>query len=384
MAARAEWRAAIEVVPQVTALPDPTVRLDVFGESVETRVGPQEYRYDVSQAFPFPGTRRQAGHVAAGEAAIRHAEYDRVLRDLIVDLTISYHELLYLRGAAGITRQNQELLTHILKVTNASLAAGKATLNDVLKAQSQLAQLTYDLILLRELEEVEAAKINAFLDRPTGTQIGALKRPAGGIVAFSAEQIEAVALSQRQEIEIATAQSAKREAAIRLATLKNRPTFTLSAMRIETGEADMPVDDSGKDPWLVGVAVSLPLWPGRNRSRVREAELLHEAAEQRKRAVESDTKSQVKSVYFRMENARRLIELYEKSLIPQAAQAMEAAEQLNDGETKSVSGFLETQGVWLNFSLARLRAVTDYHQYVARLERLTGGRLPIPSEEAGK
>ena len=144
----------------------------------------------------------------------------------------------------------------------------------------------------------------------------------------------------------------------------------------------MAVADSGKDPWTVGVGVSIPLWFDRNRSRVRQAEMLHEAAVQRRRVVENQTRATVKSVYFRLENARRLVELYEKSLIPQAEAAMDVAEQWHDGDVKDVSGFLETQGVWLNFNLARLRAVTDYQQYVARLERLVGG--PLPEMDAGK
>ena len=40
------------------------------------------------------------------------------------------------------------------------------TLNDVFKAQSQLAQLNYDLILLAELRVTEATNINAILNLP--------------------------------------------------------------------------------------------------------------------------------------------------------------------------------------------------------------------------
>ena len=380
-AARADWRAAIEELPQATALPDPMVRFDYFGESIETRVGPQKYRYGISQTLPFPGTLRQAGQVASKEVRIKHAQYDRALRDLIVDLKLSYHELLYLRGAMEITRRNQELLNHILKATNTRFAEGKAKLNDVLKAQSQLAQLSYDVVLLRELEQVEMAKINALLDLPASAEIGEAKMAATAVSQLSVEQLETAALAQRQEIEIAGGMVEKRREAIRLAMLRNRPSFTLNAMRIETGKADKDVDGSGKDPWLVGVGLSIPLWFDRNRSRVRQAELLHESAENRKRTVENQTRSDVKAVYFRLENARRLIELYEKSLIPQAEQAMEVAEQWHDGEGMEISGFLETQGVWLNFNLARLRAVTDYQQYLARLERLVGGPLPTAGEK---
>jgi outer membrane protein TolC len=268
------------------------------------------------------------------------------------------------------------LLQHLLKLTNARFAEGKAKLQDVLKAQSQLAQLGYDLVLLRELENVETAKLAALLDVPTSTIFGDTGMPPLNVVELSVEELEEAALAQRQELAIAGAMAEKRREAVRLAKLKNRPKFTLSAMRIETGEAAMPVSESGKDPWLVGVGVSIPLWLGRNRSRVRQAELMETAAAARERALENDTRAELKSVYFRLENARRLVELYEKSLIPQAEQAMEVAEQWHDGAVQDVSGFLETQSVWLNFNLARLRAATDYQQYLARLERLVGGSLP--------
>ena len=105
----------------------------------------------------------------------------------------------------------------------------------------------------------------------------------------------------------------------------------------------------------------------------------HASAVQQQRQIENETRSALRVVYFRLKNARRLIELYEKSLIPQAAQAMEVAEQWHGTGVNDIAGFLETQGVWFNFNLARLRAVTDYQQYLVRLEQLAGGLVPESS-----
>ena len=326
-AARAKWQAAIEKIPQAEALPDPRVMFDYFGESVETRVGPQEYRYGLSQSFPWPGTLNQAGEVAAREVRIKHADYEQAIRDLIVDLKMSYNELLYLRGAIEITRQNQELLNHILKVANTEYAEGKAKFNDVLKAQSQIAQLGYDMILLRELEQVEIAKLNALLDLPTDFPLGEAEMPPVHLVKADIATLTIIALETRQELEAARGRVDKAEEAIRFAKMQNRPKFTVNAMQIATGESDMNVDESGKDPWLVGIGISIPLWFDRNRSRVREAELMRDAAIHATEALENQTGSDVKSAYFRLENARRLITLYDKTLIPQAKQAMEIAEQ---------------------------------------------------------
>ena len=89
----------------------------------------------------------------------------------------------------------------------------------------------------------------------------------------------------------------------------------------------------------------------------------------------------LKKIYFRMENSRRLVELYENSLIPQAEKTIEIAETWHQkGEPKSIAGLLETQSVWLNFNLARARDIADYKQNLARLEQLIGGSLESVSE----
>jgi cobalt-zinc-cadmium efflux system outer membrane protein len=376
-AAQLAWRASIEAVPQASSLPDPMLGFDYFGENVETRVGPQEWRAGISQSFPFPGTLAQAGEVASRESRIQELAYQIVVRDTIVDLKLSYFELLYLRGAITITQHNQALLQHILQLANARYALEKAKLQDVLKAQSQLAQLGYDLILLRELEVVETAKLNALLDRPTDAEIGELVFPELRSPQLDPKAVEEAALNGRQEIEMARARVDKLEATVELAHMKNRPSFSINAMHIETGEARFgSVSDSGKDPWVLGVAVSLPIWRDRNEARVAEAELNAESASLKQSGLENKTRAALKSLLFRLENARRLTLLYQNTLIPQAKAAMAVAEQWHDGESADVSGLLETQSVWLNFNLARLRALVDHQQYVARLERLVGGKLP--------
>jgi outer membrane protein TolC len=385
VAARARWRAAVEKLPQAKALPDPMLRFDYFGENVETRVGPQEYRVGLSQMFPFPGTLKQAETVADKYALAQQLMYVKALRDVSIDVKLSYHELVYLRGALGVTNEQRKLTQHILKLAAAREADGKAQFADVLKAQSQVAQLEYDAILLRELAVVETARLNALLDRPTTQEIGTLAAPSLRLLAVTAAELETVALGTRQELQIAQAQAAQAYEAARLAELKTRPSFSLSAMHIETGEALNPaMDDSGKDPWMLGVGVTLPLWAAKNSSAIREAEFQYDAAQARHRSAANQTRAAVKGVYFRLENARRLIALYDKSLIPQARRAMEAAEQWHDRETADIAGFLETQGVWLNFNLARLRAVTDYQQYSARLERLLGMPLTHVRQAAEK
>ena len=375
-AAKARWQATIEQYPQVTALPDPMFMYGYFLRSVETRVGPQRHRVSFSQAFPYPGTLDAAGEVVKKAIEIERVKHEQVIRDLIVELKLSYHELAYLQRAVELTRQNHELVASILTIATARYAEGKATLNDVLKAQSQLAQLEYDFILLEELQRVEHANINGILSVPSATPLGATVPVAYEPLDVALADVEKQALAKRQELRIAALTIEKATERIALAELQTKPMLKFDLMTIETGEALMlDAPGSGKNPFSIGFGVTIPWSSLKNSSKVREAQQNHEAVTANKRVLEDETKVALQKVYFRLENARRLVELYETTLIPQAGAAIEVAETWHQEGPKSITGFLETQSVWLNFNLARLRAIADYQQNVARLEKLVGGKI---------
>ena len=375
-AAKARWQATIEQYPQVTALPDPMFMYGYFLRSVETRVGPQRHRVSFSQAFPYPGTLDAAGQVVKKAIEIERVKHEQVVRDLIVELKLSYHELAYLQRAVELTRQNHELIASILAIATTRYAEGKATLNDVMKAQSQLAQLEYDLILLEELQGVEHANINGILSVPSTTQLGTTVPVAYKLLDVTLADVEKQALAKRQELRIAELTIEKATEGIALAELQTKPMLKLDLMSIETGESLMlDAPGSGKNPFSIGIGVTIP-WSGlKNSSKVREAQQNREVVTANKHSLEDKTKVALRKVYFRLENARRLVELYETTLIPQAGAAIEVAETWHQEGPKSITGFLETQSVWLNFNLARLRAIADYQQNVARLEQLVGGKI---------
>ncbi len=375
-AAKARWQATIEQYPQVTALPDPMFMYGYYIRSVETRVGPQRHRVSFSQTFPYPGTLDAAGDVVKKAIEIQRVKHEQVIRDLIVELKLSYHELVYLQRAVELTRQNHELVASILTIATARYAEGEAALNDVLKAQSQLAQLEYDLVLLEELQRVEHANITGTLSIPSTTALGTTLPVPYQPLDVGLADIEKQALSKRQELRIATLSIEKASDGITLAELRTKPMLKLDLMTIETGEALMPDTlGSGKNPFTIGFGVTIP-WSGlKNSSRIREAQQNHEVLKADKHSLEDTTRVALRKVYFRLENARRLVELYETTLIPQAGAAIEVAETWHQEGPKSITGFLETQSVWLNFNLARLRAIADYQQNLARLEQLVGGKI---------
>jgi cobalt-zinc-cadmium efflux system outer membrane protein len=144
------------------------------------------------------------------------------------------------------------------------------------------------------------------------------------------------------------------------------------------GEPDVPVQprDAGRDAIGLQAGISIPLWFGKNNSRVDRAMAEKSRARAEKNVRVNATRTNpIRTLYFKARNAQRIVRLYETDLVPQAARSMEIAEVwYREGES-SFTDFIETQSVWYNFQLALARAKADFGIHLARLERMAGTNL---------
>ncbi len=360
-AAREGWRASAERVRVQAGWPDPELMME------RKSVAEPMWEARLTQMVPFPGKLGAMGAVAEREARVAELALDREVRDLTVRVRESVHELLYLRDAKRVVAQNRELLEHLRKVAETAYAADRAQLVDVMKAQSQSAQLQYDAILLEELDRVERARLNALLNRPPRAPLGPLAEEPTRALAYGLEEVEALAQAHQEELRMADAEIEAGGAMARVARLERLPDFTVGLMKD-------PID-GGRDSYGFLVGMTLPLWPGKNSGRVAEAEARVGQARAMKAARVNETLAEVSDAWFRLENSRRLVTLYRDELLPQAARSLEIAETWYRQGQGSFSDFVETQAAHSNFQLALARARADAGKQLARLEGLVGRSL---------
>ncbi|MFH1954972.1 MAG: TolC family protein [Pseudomonadota bacterium] len=372
--AREAWKAVVEDYRLTTGYPDPELRVTYFPEPIETRLGPQDWTATLNQKIPFPGKLTKAGDVVEAEARVARIGLDRTVKGVIASVRLSYYELLYIRTAQEVAARNLDLLNHLRKVGETAYARDRAALIDMVKAQSQVGQLRYDGILLDELERTEETRLNGLLNRPPEARIGRLVEQAFQPLAFDLEQLYRLAEANQDEIRTARAMVERAGARVDLARFENLPDFNLGLFYASIGEPDMPVrpQNAGRDALGVQFGMTIPLWFEKNRGRLGRAQ-----AEMRKaQAAETDSineiRTKVHQIFFRLQNANRLVVLYRDDLLPQAMRAIEIAETwYREGES-SLSDFVETQSVYYNFQLSLARARANYGKYLARLEQLVG------------
>jgi cobalt-zinc-cadmium efflux system outer membrane protein len=376
-AARKAWEATIENYRVVTGYPDPQLKFSYFPEPIETRLGPQDWSVSITQMIPFPGKLSKAGELIQADARIGRLNLNRAVRDVIMSIRESYHELLYIQEAKRVVGQNIQLLEHLRKVGETAYVKDRTTLFDITKAQSQSAQLRYDALLLEELELTENTRLNAILNRSPDADIGKLEEEVLVPIALDLKGLYELAEANQEEIRISEVQVEKANANVDLSRYQNRPDFKLGVFYGSIGEPDIPQKplDAGRDTIGVQVDMTIPLWFSKNKSRLEQARAELQKEEAKKKVRVNETRTKVHALFFRLENARRLIELYRENLLPQAVQSMEIAETWFREGQSGFSDFIETQAVFYNFRLSLARAHADYGKYLARLERLVGRSL---------
>ncbi len=368
------WESMIEQYPQATALSDPKLVYTEAIDPIETRLGPQDRVLSLSQGFPFPGKLNLKGKIVKKDISIAKTRYDKASRDVLVALKQSYYELAYLQTAVRLSMQNKAVLEKITHIATTDYAASNSTLNDVAKAQSQFAQVSYDVQLLSELVSTEKTRINSLLNRDPEQPFDInshskvpvkLSHPITRLYQFA---------ENNEELKIADLAIEKSSIKRNLAGYSSLPDFNVGVRYSQIGDRDdvTGLERNGDDGLAVSIGLNIPLNTTKNKAIKHQAYLERQKSIENKKSLLNNLNNKVKSVYFKINNAYRQAILYHKNLIPQAQHAKHIAEIQYRENKGSIAQYLETQSTWLNFQLAYQRAVTDYWKNRAEMEKLTG------------
>lgn len=384
---RQAWRAALERYRVETGFPDPQLTVTYFPEPIETRLGPQDWNATLSQPIPFPGKLTQVGRVVATDAEIARLRLDQAARELTASVRESFYELFYIRTGREVVAHNTELVAQLRKVGESAYAEDRAALVDMVKAQSQTGQLRYDALLLEELEGAERTRLNGLLNRPPDAAIGALRPESFAPIAYPLEELYTLAEAHQETLRIAGLGVARADEQVKLARYQSLPDFRVGLFYAAIGSPDVPVRprDAGDDAVGVQFGLTLPLWFGKSLGRMDQARAERAQAQAARQTQLNDIRTTIHATYFKLENARRLVDLYQNELLPQASRAMETAETWFRQGQSSFSDFIETQSLVYNFQLSLARAQADYGKVLARLEQLVGHSLTRrPADDEGQ
>ncbi len=159
-----EYLAALEVVPQVGSLPDPTVAFGYFISTPETRVGPQRFSAAASQMLPWPGLLDAKEDVATERAKSKLEVFEDAKSKLFYDVKSAFYNLYFLQKGIDITIENMDILNTFKQLALIKLEAGQASAVDELRVEMEIADLVNQLAYLQDSKYEMQVRFNNLLN----------------------------------------------------------------------------------------------------------------------------------------------------------------------------------------------------------------------------
>lgn len=379
-AMRLEAEAASERIYPAGALPDPVLRTElqnVTNYSPETgsgnlnvlpsRVG--STKYTVMQSLPFWGKRDLKREAAEAEALAAQGKAGLTWTEQAARIKTVYGQYF---AVARLIRLNQEvidLIDRMERISQARYAGGLAPQQDAIRAQVERTSMRNELIQMETEHHHTRARLNALLARPAQSQLADPEqlRPVPSPAKFDYVTLEERLRGKNPQLftDDAKIRAAEKN---RDLTYRNRyPDFTVGVSPIQTRNR--------VNEWELMFELNIPLQQESRRSQEREAEKMLDAAKVRKEATANQLLADLSENLSGLDAARRLEQLAQTNLLPQAELTFKAA--LAGYETGKVdfATLLDAQRQIRKAKQDVIKAQAEQQGRLADIERLIGEEL---------
>jgi outer membrane protein TolC len=367
-AAYYEWAVAVARITPARSLPDPrlTFESDVADTVMTLMPG-------LMVDLPGPGKLRLAGDAAAAESTASSFAFAAEILRTALELKQAYYELHALEETIRVQKETLRLLEDLETLAQQQNAAGKVTLQDVLRAQMAHDQVATRIASLEDSRSAVAAALKAALG--LGPADPAPPLPSSFVTSTDEpdpDALLATALARNPTLRAMESDVRRAEAMLELARKSGVPDFSLG---IEADLRGSPV------VFRPSASMTLPIWRDRIAAEIAAAQAGTRAAEARLGAGEVRLAADLASGLFTYREAVRNAALLRGSLVHKARQALDAAQA---GYVDGRAGFLDVidaQRTLLEFEIALIDARTQRELSLATLSLAIAGVPPAGAED---
>lgn len=367
LAAKRSYEAAKARIPQELTPEDPMLEYsyDEMRAGVMDVAGKPMRSYAVSQKMPFPTKLLLRSSIAAKDAKISYEGYREKERDVIARTKSAYFELWFLEKSIEVTKENKALLEQFSSSAATRYSLGKASQQDALKAQVELAKIENSLITLNQRREITQAKLNILMNKDPRTDLSIDKDLGRLQIKRTLDELCDMAKNLRPRLR-----------AFRYAVERGKNAYMLAWNEflpdLSARYEQMIVDGVG-DKWAGMLGVSVPIWFWEKQASgvsQMKAELAMFRAEYN--MMENMALFDVKEAYAKTDSYKKLVETFETSFVPQAEQALKASLTGYEANQIDFLNLLDSQRMLLEIKLDYYKMLVELEMAKAELEKAVG------------
>lgn len=364
-----DFETALQKVPQVSSLPDPTFSFGYFISPVETRVGPQRAKFSLSQMFPWFGTLEAQADAASLMADAKYQAFLDARNRLYYSVSEAYYPLIELNRLKAIEQENIDILQSYKTIATSKFKNGVSPMTDVLRADIILKDAQTNLDILNKKEKPLRVAFNNLLNRDENETV----------VVQDSLTIELLPEKFRRDslltnnpmlnaLDLQQQASEKSE----LATQKQGlPKLGVGLDYIIVGKrTDMDVADNGKNALMPMVSVSIPIFRKRYDAAQKEAQLMQEKYALQKEETINSLTSNYESLWFQIQQQKDLIDLYGEQIL-ESNQTLNLLFSAYGNSGKDFEEVLRMKQQLLKYEKMKAMAETQYQTALAKLNYIT-------------
>ncbi|MEQ8692491.1 MAG: TolC family protein, partial [Pseudomonadales bacterium] len=376
---QARYQAMSEIPSQRGTLPDPVLGLNAMNLPTDSfNVGQEpmtQTQIGLSQVLPFPGKLSLAKTISEYEALAAGSSVEEVRLKLIRDAKSRWWQLFYLDRTLDVVASNQDLLRQFVQVAKTKYEVGDGLQQDTLLAQLELSKLFDQEIRLQAIRDNQAIQLNVLMDESPELPIVLPEKVSTELPKLRPETIlydQAHTLRPLLDVEANYINAA--EARLKLARKQYYPDFKLGVTYGDRrGDNPLPIGGPREDFLSVMLSVNLPIYHKRRLDReVSQRRLELRQSNESLRDQWGVVRAEISSAATDYDEARKLFELFDTGIIPQARQtvaSMLAGYQVSEVDFLNLVG---SQVTLLNYEVQYWQALSSANQALARLTAAVG------------
>jgi outer membrane protein TolC len=388
-----EFEIALQKIAQVNALPDPTLSLGYFLSAIETRVGAQRARAELSQMFPWFGTLQAKENLAALQAEAMYQRFLNSKNQIYYQVSSAYYPLYELNRLKEIEKQNIKILTTYKNISTIKFENGQGSMVNVLRVDIMLKEAITNLEILRKKEQPLLSRFTQLLNikeetrkegntenskgnKPLELNFSLLDSVDSTLLQKSysftdlALQKDSLLINNPilEELEIQMqASKAKEEVAIK----EGLPKIGVGITYIVTSKrTDMELLENGKDAIMPMASISLPIYRKKYKAAQKQAQLEQQLFQLKKEDKTNELLTSYDKILFELQKEQDLIKLYD-SQIEESEQILRLLYTAYSNAGVDFEEVLRMQQQILNYQKKKIVAQTTYQISVAELNYLT-------------
>ncbi len=366
-------RAARQMAPQVTTLPDPKFtyqQLSVGSPKPFAGYTNSDFAYigvGASQELPYPGKLRARGAVVERDADTKQAEVEVTKTNIADAVKAGYLQLAYLQQTLGILRQNESVLDQLIQDATAHYQVGQGMQQDVLQAQVNRTKIVKEITMHHQQMGQVQAHLKGLLNRDQGSPDIVTEDLIESALQRTSDELLAVVRQNNPQIQVDASSIRKQDAQLASAKREGKPDF-------EVGYIYQNTDRKYRDYYMFTFDVRFPR-KTRVNAEIAEATEKRSESQQTLNAHLQQQLAEVQEGYVKAASDEELLKEYREGLIPQSDAAYRATLSAYASNREQFIHVLSYFTDTLNLKLEYAQTLVDHEAALAHLETLTGATL---------